>query len=100
MNWWEDLALMRRLFKYDPKTGLIYTRERSPQDFYDTGSGSSFVSAEGAAVKYNLENLGRLAFNCRVKGSHSTCYYFRGSPSYLGKSKNLCLLYTSDAADE
>jgi hypothetical protein len=89
MNWWEDLELMRRLFKYDPKTGLIYTRERSPKDFYDTGSGSSFVSAEGAAVKYNLENLGRLAFNCRFKGSRSTCYYFRGSPSYLGKSKNL-----------
>jgi hypothetical protein len=89
MNWWEDLELMRRLFKYDPKTGLIYARERSPQDFYDTGSGSSFVSAEGAAIKYNIERSGRLAFNRIFKGKRSTCNYFRGASAYRGVQKTL-----------
>ena len=89
MNWWEDLELMRRLFKYDPKTGLIYARERSPQDFYDTGSGSSFVSAEGAAIKYNIERSGRLAFNRIFRGKRSTCNYFRGASAYRGVQKTL-----------
>ena len=89
MNWWENLELMRRLFKYDPKTGLIYARERSPQDFYDTGSGSSFVSAEGAAIKYNIERSGRLAFNRIFKGKRSTCNYFRGASAYRGVQKTL-----------
>ena len=48
-NWWEDLELMRRLFRYDSETGLIYAKDRSEEDFYDTGEGSSFVSAAGAA---------------------------------------------------
>ena len=89
MNWWENLELMRRLFKYDPKTGLIYARERSPQDFYDTGSGSSFVSAEGAAIKYNIERSGRLAFNRIFRGKRSTCNYFRGASAYRGVQKTL-----------
>ena len=89
MNWWEDLELMRRLFKYDPKTGLIYARERSPQDFYDTGSGSSFVSAKGAAIKYNIERSGRLAFNRIFKGKRSTCNYFRGASAYRGVQRTL-----------
>jgi len=46
-NWWEDLELMRRLLRYHPESGMIYCRERSPCDFYDTGEGSSFVSAAG-----------------------------------------------------
>ncbi len=25
-NWWEDLELMRRLFRYDSETGLIYAK--------------------------------------------------------------------------
>ena len=41
-NWWEDLELMRRLLRYHPESGMIYCRERSPCDFYDTGEGSSF----------------------------------------------------------
>ena len=65
-NWWEDLELMRRLFRYDSETDL---RKRSikEEDFYDTGEGSSFVSAAGAAAKYNKERSGKLAMNRRVK---------------------------------
>ena len=66
-NWWEDLELMRRLFRYDSETGLIYAKDRSEEDFYDTGEGSSFVSAAGAAAKYNKERSGKLAMNRRVK---------------------------------
>jgi hypothetical protein len=88
-NWWEDLELMRRLLRYHPESGMIYCRERSPCDFYDTGEGSSFVSAAGGAAKYNLENLGREAFNCRVKTRRSTCYYLNGGMSYRGHSKKL-----------
>jgi len=68
---------------------MIYCKERLPEDFYPTGKGSSFVSAEGAANKYNLERLGELAFNCRVKAKRSTCYYLNGSSSYKGKQKKM-----------
>ena len=88
-KWWEDLTLMRRLFRYLPDSGMIYCKERLPEDFYPTGKGSSFVSAEGAANKYNLERLGELAFNCRVKPKRSTCYYLNGSSSYKGKEKRM-----------
>ena len=53
-KFWEDLDLMRRLFRYDPDSGLIYACDRLEKDFYDTGTGSSFVSAAGAASKYNI----------------------------------------------
>ena len=43
-NWWEDLELMRRLYRYDPESGLIYACDRLPEDFYDTGEGSSFIA--------------------------------------------------------
>ena len=46
-KWWEDLTLMRRLFRYLPDSGMIYCKERLPEDFYPTGKGSSFVSADG-----------------------------------------------------
>ena len=42
-----------------------------------------------AQLKYNLENLGREAFNCRVKTRRSTCYYLNGGMSYRGHSKKL-----------
>ena len=88
-NWWEDLKLMRRLFRYDSKTGLIYTNDRLPEDFYDTGEGSAFKSAAGAAAKYNKDTSGRLAFNRKTKTVRSTCFYLIGSASYLGVSKKL-----------
>ena len=88
-KWWEDLELMRRLFRYLPTSGMIYSKERLPKDFYHTGEGSSFMSAEGAAAKYNLEWAGDLAFNCRVKPTRSTYYYLNGTPSYLGVQKKL-----------
>ncbi len=86
-NWWEDLKLMRRLFWYDSKIGLIYTNDRLPEDFYDTGEGSSFVSAAGAAAKYNKERSGKLTMNRRVKTERSTCYYLCGGISYRGHDK-------------
>ena len=88
-NWWEDLKLMRRLFRYDSKIGLIYTNDRLPEDFYDTGEGSTFKSAAGAAAKYNKDTSGRLAFNRKVKTGRSTCFYLIGSASYLGVSKKV-----------
>jgi len=88
-EWWEDLTLMRRLFRYLPESGMIYCKQRLPEDFYPTGEGRSFMSAEGAASKYNLERLGELAFNCRVKTKRSTCYYLNGTPAYKGKQKKL-----------
>ena len=88
-NWWENLGLMRRLFRYDPEAGLIYAQDRSEEDFYDTGEGSSFVSAAGAAAKYNKERSGRLSLNRRLKTGRSTCHYLTGSLSYKGRDKNL-----------
>ena len=88
-DWWEDLELMRRLYRYDFKSGFIYACDRLPEDFYDTGEGSSFVSAEGAASKYNIERSGRAAFNRRVRTVRSTCDYLKGSSSYRGIQKNL-----------
>ena len=88
-NWWEDLELMRRLFRYDPETGLIYAQDRSKEDFYDTGEGSSFVSAAGAAAKYNKERSGKITMNRRVKTERSTCYYLCGGISYRGHDKKM-----------
>tara|TARA_R110002049_G_scaffold286676_1_gene468478 strand:- start:4 stop:621 length:618 start_codon:yes stop_codon:yes gene_type:complete len=88
-NWWEDLELMRRLFRYDSETGLIYAQDRSKEDFYDTGEGSSFVSAAGAAAKYNKERSGKLTMNRRVKTERSTCYYLCGGISYRGHDKKM-----------
>ena len=88
-NWWENLELMRRLYRYDSEIGLIYACDRLPEDFYDTGEGSSFVSAEGAASKYNIERSGRVAFNRRFRTKRSTCDYLTGSSSYLGVQKKL-----------
>jgi len=87
--WWEDLDLMRRLFRYDCKTGLIYAQDRLSEDFYDTGEGSSYQSASGAASKYNKDRSGRLSFNRRVKTERSTCYYLTGGVSYRGVDKKL-----------
>ena len=87
--WWEDLGLMRRLYRYDSESGFIYACDRLPEDFYDTGEGSSFVSAEGAASKYNIERSGRVAFNRRFRTKRSTCDYLTGSSSYLGVQKKL-----------
>ena len=88
-NWWENLELMRRLYRYDSEIGLIYACDRLSEDFYDTGEGSSFVSAEGAASKYNIERSGRVAFNRRFRTKRSTCDYLTGSSSYLGVQKKL-----------
>ena len=88
-NWWENLELMRRLYRYDSEIGLIYACDRLPEDFYDTGEGSSFVSAEGAASKYNIQRSGRVAFNRRFRTKRSTCDYLTGSSSYLGVQKKL-----------
>ena len=89
MNWWENLELMRRLFRYEPETGLIYANDRLEGDFYSTGTGSSFVSAAGAAAKYNKDRSGRLSLNRREKTARSTCYYLTGSISYKGRDKKL-----------
>ena len=78
MNWWEDLKLMRRLYRYDADSGLIYACDRLPGDFYDTGEGSSFKSAAGSAAKYNKDTSGRLSFNRRVRERRSTCDYLCG----------------------
>ena len=88
-GWWEDLELMRRLYRYDAKGGFIYACDRLPEDFYDTGKGSSFVSAAGSASKYNKDRSGNLILNNRVKTERSTCYYLNGSLSYMGVSKKL-----------
>jgi hypothetical protein len=88
-KFWEDLDLMRRLFRYDPDSGLIYACDRLSEDFFDTGTGSSFVSAAGSALRYNTQHSGRLSFNCRVSNHKSTCDYLVGSVSYKGVSKNL-----------
>ncbi len=88
-NWWEDLDLMRRLYRYDSESGLIYACDRLPKDFYDTGEGSSFVSAAGQASKYNIQRSGRVAFNRRFRTKRSTCDYLMGSSSYLGVQKKL-----------
>tara|TARA_R110002110_G_scaffold402268_1_gene619475 strand:- start:58 stop:654 length:597 start_codon:yes stop_codon:yes gene_type:complete len=89
IDWWEDLDLMRRIYRYDPESGLIYACDRLSEDFYDIGEGSSFVSASGQASKYNIQRSGRVAFNMRVRSVRSTCDYFRGSSAYKGVSKNL-----------
>jgi len=89
MKWWEDLKLMRRLYRYDADSGLIYACDRLPGDFYDTGKGSSFKSAAGSAAKYNKDRSGRLSFNRWVRGRRSTCDYLCGGGSYLGVSKRL-----------
>ncbi len=89
INWWEDLDLMRRLYRYDSESGLIYACDRLPEDFYDTGEGSSFVSAAGQASKYNIQRSGRIAFNRRFRGERATCDYLKGSSAYMGVSKNL-----------
>ena len=88
-KFWEDLDLMRRLFRYDPDSGLIYACDRLEKDFYDTGTGSSFVSAAGAASKYNIERSGRLAFNRRVRSKRSTKDYLAGGASYKGVNAKL-----------
>ena len=88
-NWWEDLDLMRRLYRYDAESGLIYACDRLPGDFYDTGEGSSFISAAGQASKYNIQRSGRVAFNRRFRTKRSTCDYLTGSSSYLGVQKKL-----------
>tara|TARA_B110000211_G_scaffold26238_1_gene26779 strand:+ start:110 stop:709 length:600 start_codon:yes stop_codon:yes gene_type:complete len=88
-NWWENLELMRRLYRYDSEIGLIYACDRLPEDFYDTGEGSSFVSAAGQASKYNIQRSGRVAFNRRFRTKRSTCDYLTGSSSYLGVQKKL-----------
>ena len=88
-KFWEDLDLMRRLFRYDPDSGLIYACDRLEKDFYDTGTGSSFVSAAGAASKYNIERSGRLAFNRRVRSKRSTKDYLAGGASYKGVDTKL-----------
>jgi len=88
-GWWEDLELMRRLYRYDSESGFIYACDRLPEDFYDTGEGSSFVSASGGASKYNKDRSGRLAFNRRFRGERSTSDYFRGSSAYRGIEKQL-----------
>ena len=89
IGWWEDLDLMRRLYSYDSDSGFITACDRLPGDFYDTGEGSSFVSASGAALKYNKERSGRIAFNRRVRTVRSTCDYLTGSSSYRGIQKKL-----------
>ena len=88
-KFWEDLDLMRRLFRYDTDSGLIYACDRLEKDFYDTGTGSSFVSAAGSALRYNTQHSGRLSFNCRVSNHKSTCDYLIGSVSYKSVNKNL-----------
>jgi hypothetical protein len=88
-RWWEDLDLMRRLFRYDPESGLIYACDRLPSDFEDSGEGSSFISKEGRAAKYNKNYSGRLSFNRRVRQRRSTCDYMYGSASYRGVQKGL-----------
>ena len=88
-NWWENLELMRRLYRYDSEIGLIYACDRLSEDFYDTGEGSSFVSAAGQASKYNIQRSGRVAFNRRFRTKRSTCDYLTGSSSYLGVQKKL-----------
>ena len=88
-SWWKNLELMSRLYRYESEIGLIYACDRLPEDFYDTGEGSSFVSAEGAASKYNSERSGRIAFNRRFRGKRSTCDYLTGGSSYLGVKKKL-----------
>ena len=88
-NWWEDLGLMRRLYRYDAESGLIYACDRLECDFEDRGKGSSFMSASGAAAKYNKELSGRLSFNRRIRTTRSTCDYFCGGASYRGVSKQL-----------
>ena len=88
-GWWKDLDLMRRLYRYDAESGLIYACDRLPKDFYDIGEGSSFVSASGQASKYNIQRSGRVAFNRRFRGARSTCDYLKGSSAYMGVSKNL-----------
>ena len=89
IGWWEDFNLMRRLYRYDSDSGLIYACDRLPSDFYDTGEGSSFMSASGAASKYNKDRSGRVAFNRRFRGKRSTCDYLKGSSAYNGVGKNL-----------
>ena len=89
IGWWEDLDLMRRLYSYDSDSGVITACDRLPGDFYDTGEGSSFVSAAGSASKYNKDRSGNLILNNRVKTERSTCYYLNGSLSYMGVSKKL-----------
>jgi hypothetical protein len=89
VNWWEDLDLMRRLFRYDPASGLIYACDRLPSDFEDGGEGSSFVSKEGRAAKYNKDYGGRLSFNRRIRNRRSTCDYMYGNASYKGVQKGL-----------
>ena len=89
IGWWEDLDLMRRIYRYDAESGLIYACDRLPKDFYDIGEGSSFVSASGQASKYNIQRSGRVAFNMRFRGKRSTCDYLTGSSSYLGVQKKL-----------
>lgn len=88
-GWWEDLGLMRRLYRYDAESGLIYACDRLECDFEDRGEGSSFMSASGAAAKYNKEFSGRLSFNRRVRTSRSTCDYLCGGASYRGVDKKL-----------
>mgnify|MGYP003649195066 FL=1 len=89
IDWWEDLDLMRRIYRYDPESGLIYACNRLAEDFYDIGEGSSFVSASGQASKYNIQRSGRVAFNRRVRTVRSTCDYLTGSSSYRGIQKKL-----------
>ena len=38
-GWWEDLDLMRRLYRYDAESGLIYACDRLECDFEARGEG-------------------------------------------------------------
>lgn len=61
-----SVDLLRKLLDYDPATGALYWRERSPDDFFGSGS----VAKETVCRRWNSRLSGRRADSRSGNGYH------------------------------
>jgi hypothetical protein len=87
-DWHNNYEIMSKLYTYDPKTGFIYSKRRDASDFYDTGNGRSFCSAQGHADKYNQQFAGQRVLDETKRPTRSTTEYKRGKIGWRGVTKN------------
>ena len=87
-DWHNNYEIMSKLYTYDPETGFIYSKRRDASDFYDTGNGSSFCSAQGHADRYNQSLAGKRVLDRPKPSSRATTDYRGGKIGWRGVTKD------------
>ncbi len=64
-----DAVTLRKLLRYDPETGKLFWRERTPDMF----EGQSRLTAEQRCKSWNSKNAGKEAFCSPMKGYMMGC---------------------------